>query len=123
MGIVGFVSIFDEFTRSPRKMRTRTATVDDCASCFSTLDLASGYWQVPLKEADRVNHYEFTVTFGLTNAPATFQRMMGRLLNGVEGCLVFLDDIIIFSNTRAEHNRILEEVLRRIHERFKTQEG
>ena len=97
--------------------------IDDCASCFSTLDLASGYWQVPLKEADRVNHYEFTVTFGLTNAPATFQRMMGRLLNGVEGCLVFLDDIIIFSNTRAEHNRILEEVLRRIHERFKTQEG
>ena len=99
MGIVGFVSIFDEFTRSPRKMRTRTATVDDCASCFSTLDLASGYWQVPLKEADRektafsvgVNHYEFTVTFGLTNVPATFQRMMGRLLNGVEGCLVFLD--------------------------------
>lgn len=78
---------------------------------------------MPLKEADRVNHYEFTVTFGLTNAPATFQRMMGRLLNGVEGCLVFLDDIIIFSNTRAEHNRILEEVLRRIHERFKTQEG
>ena len=93
------------------------------ASCFSTMDLASGYWQVPLKAADRektefsvgVNHYEFTVMpFGLTNAPATFQRMMGKLLNGVKGCLVFLDDIIIYSDTWEEHHQILEEVLRRI---------
>ena len=72
---------------------------------FSTLDLASGYWQVPLREEDMektafsvgADHYEFTVMpFGLTNAPATFQRMMGNLLKGIKGCLVFLDDIIIF---------------------------
>ena len=37
--------------------------------------------------------------FGLTNAPATFQRMMGNLLKGIKGCLVFIDDIIIFSHT------------------------
>ena len=90
---------------------------------FSTLDLASGYWQVPLKEEDRektafsvgLDHYEFTVMpFGLTNAPATFQRMMGKMLKGIKGCLVFLDDIIIFSDTWEEHQRILEEVFRRI---------
>ena len=93
------------------------------ARCFSTLDLASGYWQVPLREEDRektafsvgVNHYEFTVMpFGLTNAPATFQRMMSTILKGVKGCLVFLDDIIIFADTWEEHHPILEEVLGRI---------
>ena len=93
------------------------------ATYFSTLDLASGYWQVPLKEEDREktafsvgpNHYEFTVMpFGLTNAPATFQRMMGKLLRGIKGCLVFLDDIIIFADTWEEHQHILDEVLSRI---------
>jgi hypothetical protein len=93
------------------------------ATYFSTLDLVSGYWQVPLKEEDREktafsvgpNHYEFTVMhFGLTNAPATFQRMMGKLLRGIKGCLVFLDDIIIFADTWEEHQHILDEVLSRI---------
>ena len=71
------------------------------ARYFSTLDLASGYWQVPVNEKDigktaftvGSNHYEFTITpFGLTNAPATFQRMMTKLLHGIKGCLVFIDD-------------------------------
>ena len=93
------------------------------ARCFSTLDLASGYWQVPLREEDRektafsvgVNHYEFTVMpFGLTNALATFQRMMSTVLKGVKGYIVFLDDIIIFADTWEEHHPILEEVLGRI---------
>ena len=93
------------------------------ARCFSTLDLASGYWRVPLREEDRektafsvgVNHYEFTVMpFGLINAPATFQRMMSTFLKGVKGCLVFLDDIIIYADTWEEHHLILEEVLGRI---------
>jgi hypothetical protein len=93
------------------------------ARFFSTLDLASGYWQVPLREEDipktaftvGPNHYEFTVMpFGLTNAPATFQRMMTKLLHGISGCLVFIDDIIIFADTWEEHQKILEEVLHRI---------
>ncbi|CAB4022565.1 Retrovirus-related Pol poly from transposon, partial, partial [Paramuricea clavata] len=93
------------------------------ARYFSTLDLASGYWQVPLREEDMektafsvgANHYEFTVMpFGLTNAPATFQRMMGNILMGIKSCLVFMDDIIIFSDTWEEHQRILDEVFRRI---------
>ena len=93
------------------------------ARYFSTLDLASGYWQVPVNEEDigktaftvGSNHYEFTVMpFGLTNSPATFQRMMTKLLYGIKGCLVFIDDIIIFADTWDEHQRILEEVLRQI---------
>ena len=93
------------------------------ARYFSTLDLASGYWQVPVNEEDigktaftfGSNHHEFTVIpFGLTNAPATFQRMMAKLLHGIKGCLVFIDDIIFFADTWDEHQRILEEVLCRI---------
>ena len=63
-----------------------------------------------------MDHYEFTVmsfSFGLTNAPATFQRMMGNLLKGIKGCLVFIDDII-FSDTWEQHQRILDEVFRRV---------
>jgi hypothetical protein len=85
--------------------------------------LASGYWQVPLREEDipktafavGPNNYEFTVMpFGLTNASATFQRMMTKLLHEMSGCLVFIDDIIIFADTWEEHQKILEEVLHRI---------
>ena len=95
------------------------------ARYFTTLDLASGYWQVSVNEEDiektaitvGSNHYEFTVIpFGLTNAPATFQRMMTKLLHGIEGCLVFIDDIIIFADTWEEDQRILEETLCRIKE-------
>ena len=95
------------------------------AHYFTTLDLVSGYWQVPVNEEDiektaftvSSNHYEFTIMpFGLTNAPATFQRMMTKLLHGIEGCLVFIDDIIIFAYTWEEHQRILEETLCRIKE-------
>ena len=71
---------------------------------FSTLDLKSGYWQVELAEEDReksafsagVGLWQFTIMpFGLCNAPATFERLMDRVLNGVElsTALVYLDDI------------------------------
>ena len=92
---------------------------------FSSLDLASGYWQVPVNEEDiektaftvGSSHYEFTVmAFGMTNAPATFQRMMTKRLAGIEGSLVFIDDIIIFADTWEEYRRILEKVLRQIKE-------
>ena len=77
----------------------------DGADTFCTLDLASGYWQVKMAEADKcktafTSHrglFEFNVMpFGLCNAPATFQRMMDRLLGDLKHiCLVYLDDIIV----------------------------
>ena len=95
------------------------------ASYFTTLDLASGYWQVPLKEGDRqktafstpTGLWEFTVMpFGLCGAPASFQRLMEIMLTGLnwEMCLVYLDDIIIFSHTFEEHLSRLESVLSRL---------
>ena len=60
---------------------------------ITTLDLSKGYWQVPMKEEDKVKTafttpsglFQFTVMpFGLSGAPATFQRMMDRLIWGLE---------------------------------------
>ena len=74
------------------------------------LDLASGYWQVSLSPEGRcktafATHsglFQFKVMpFGLCNAPATFERLMDRVLQGLRWsrCLVYLDDIISFGTT------------------------
>lgn len=92
------------------------------ATWFSTLDLASGYWQIEVKEEDRpktafVTHrglYQFCVMpFGLCNAPATFERLMERVLGGLrwESCLVYLDDIIVHATTFEEHIQRLHTVV------------
>lgn len=92
------------------------------AEYFSSLDLRSGYWQIPMNEADKEKTafstpdglYEFNVMpFGLCNAPATFERMIDTVLRGLKWktCLCYLDDIVIFSTTFTEHLQRLDEVL------------
>ena len=103
------------------------ATPDSLAGSifFTTLDLASGYWQVELEPRDKEKtafstskgHFEFNVMpFGLTNAPATFQRLMECTLAGLVGdqCLIYLDDVIIFSSTFNDHLRRLASVFDRL---------
>ena len=93
---------------------------------FSTLDLKSGYWQVPITEQDKAKTafrtssgqlFEFNqVPFGLCNAPATFSRLMDRVLAGLhwETCLFHLDNIIVFSSTWEEHIARLRQVFERL---------
>lgn len=102
--------------------------IDDALDClqgaefFSSLDLRSGYWQVPMAEPDRPKTafvtpdglYEFNVMpFGLCNAPATFERMMDSVLRGLKWhiCLCYLDDIVVFSANFETHLSRLEQVL------------
>jgi hypothetical protein len=90
------------------------------ARYFSTLDLQSGFWQIPVNPGDvektafstARGHFEFPVMpFGLTNAPATFQRFMDIVLRDLKAfCLVYIDDIIIFSRTLEEHLQHLRQV-------------
>lgn len=95
------------------------------ASYFSTLDLASGYHQLLVKEEDRSKtafstdsgHYEYVrLPMGLMNSGRTFQRLMNRVLEGLSGkdCFVYLDDIVVYGRTLAEHNERLGRVFSRL---------
>ena len=97
------------------------------AKYFTTLDLQSGYWQVGLEEKSKEvtafttskGHWEFNVLpFGLTNAPATFQRLLDLVLTGLHWSefLVYLDDIIIFGRTFDERLSRLRTVLERLNQ-------
>jgi hypothetical protein len=97
------------------------------AQWFTTLDLASGYWQIKVKEEHqektafitKFGTYEFKVMpFGLCNAPATFQRTMDKVLRGIKDdfVMVYLDDVIIYSKTFEEHLQHIDEVFGRIRE-------
>ena len=91
------------------------------ARWFSRLDLASGYWQMPVAAKDRPKtvfsthrgQFQFKVMpFGSTNGPASFTRLMNLALDGLPWiyCLVYLDDIIVWSATFDEHLHRLRQV-------------
>ena len=91
------------------------------AKYFSTLDLKSGYWQVALDEKDKEKtaftcHYGLfsfnCLPFGLSNGPAVFQELMSIVLQGQERhALAYLDDVLVFSETKEQHLEHLQQVL------------
>ncbi|KRX64133.1 Retrovirus-related Pol polyprotein from transposon 17.6 [Trichinella sp. T6] len=97
------------------------------AQWFSTLDLASGYWQVEVEEQNP-EKTAFTTPFGLYQfkvmpfklciAPGTLQRLIETVLRGLVGSdyLVCLDDVIVFGKTAVEHTARLRKVFRRLRE-------
>ena len=96
------------------------------ASFFTVMDLRSGFWQVPVDSKDTAKTafitpfglFEWIVMpFGLTSAPATFQRLVNTRFSDCTGFVqAYLDDFIVFSNTREEHLRHLRLVLERLSE-------
>ena len=122
-----------------RKLNNRTIKdeyslprIEDTLDClhgavwFSTLDLKSGYWQVELEEeakpltAFTVGPLGFweceCMPFGLTNAPAAFQRLMECCLGELHlnWCIIYLDDIIVFSRIPEEHLQRLKAVFEKL---------
>ena len=92
---------------------------------FSTLDLTSGYWQVEMDPDDagktafctRYGLYQWRVMpFGLCNAPSTFERLMEKVLAGLQWkiALLYLDDVIVFSSTVEQQLDRLRLVFERI---------
>ena len=88
------------------------------AKWFSKIDLKGAYHKIRIQPGDewktafrtRYGHFEYMVMpFGLTNAPATFQGYINQALRGLvdDFCIVYLDDILIFSKTREEHTQHL----------------
>ena len=83
------------------------------ANFISTMDLTRGYWQVPVAERDRHK----VMPFGLQGAPATFQRMMDRLLTGAyDFAAAYLDDLVIYSSTWSDHLHHIRSMLHRLRE-------
>jgi len=102
----------DEFTERAGKARI-----------FSRIDLRKGYYQIMLREGDRVKTaftfkgklYQFKrMVFGACNAPQTFQRLMAKVLGDLPYAFTYLDDVLIYSDDPEEHLKHLREVLSRI---------
>lgn len=92
---------------------------------FSKIDLRNAYHRIRIREGDewktafrtRYGHFEYLVVpFGLTNAPATFQAYINNALQGLvdDFCVVYLDDILIFSKSEEEHYEHLELIIERL---------
>ncbi|GKA04191.1 putative reverse transcriptase domain-containing protein, partial [Tanacetum coccineum] len=92
------------------------------SSVYSKIDLRSGYHELRVRDADipktvfrtRYGHYEFQVMpFGLTNAPAVFMDLMNRVCRPYldKFVIVFIDDILIYSKTKEEHDAHLRLIL------------
>ena len=109
--------------RMPKIMETMVG-----ACIFSCMDLKSRFWQVKMAEESRqytaftvgsLDVYEFLrMPFGLCNAPATFQRLMQNCLSelNLTYALVYLDNVVVFSDTEKEHLKRLRAVLERFQE-------
>jgi len=92
---------------------------------YTTLDLAQGHHQVKMHPEPQEKtafstdkgHFEFTkVPFGLKGAPATFQWLMNAVLTGLKGlkAFVYLDDIVIYAHSFADHTRKLQKIFKRL---------
>ena len=95
------------------------------ARVFSKLDANSGFWQVPLsRESAKLTtfitpfgRYHFNrLPFGITSAPEHFQRRMQAVLQGLEGVVCLMDDVLVHGRTQAEHDQRLTAVLEKLME-------
>ena len=84
------------------------------AKFVSTFDMLKGYWQVPLTQrACEISAfvtpsglYQYKVMpFGMKNSPATFQRMVNKLVRDIDGCEGYIDDVVIYSDNWSDHIR------------------
>ena len=90
---------------------------------FSKIDLCKGYWQIPMRLQDRDltsfltpdGLYRFKVMpFGMSNSPATFNRLMRQVLRGLKHTVCFLDDILIHTQSFEDHILEVRSVLERL---------
>ncbi|PIK60059.1 hypothetical protein BSL78_03057 [Apostichopus japonicus] len=103
--------------------------IDDCidqigqSKYVTKFDLLKGYWEIPLSEAAKrisafvtpCGLYQYTVMpFGMKNAPATFQRFINTLVGDLQGCSVYIDDIVIYSQTWQEHIAQIRSLMERL---------
>ncbi|KAG0440342.1 Retrovirus-related Pol polyprotein from transposon 17.6 [Dictyocoela muelleri] len=90
---------------------------------FSKIDLKNGFSQIKLAESSRditsltifrLQYRYKRISFGTKSRPKIFQRTINKILDGIENCIIYIDDIIIYGLTDNEHNVILIKVLERL---------
>ena len=92
------------------------------SAVFTTLDLQSGYWQLPVRKTDRPKTAFcpgpgmglYQLPFGLTGAPSSFQRLMDKVMRGLPFVSTYLDDVLIYSLDYKTHRIHLEQVFQRL---------
>ena len=122
----GFRFCTDFFRKVNDKTKSDSFPIPRIADCIdqignakfvSTFDMLKGYWQVPLTQRAREisafvtpsGLYQYKVMpFGMKNAPATFQRMVNKLVRDMDGCKGYIDDVVIFSDNWSDHIRQIE---------------
>ena len=113
--------------RHPLPLITETLDRLRGAKVFTKLDIRNAYHRIRIRPGDewktafrtRYGHFEYKVMpFGLANAPATFQAYMNETLEGLVDtiCVVYLDDILIYSSKEEDHTHHVREVLGRLRE-------
>ena len=120
---------YRKLNKSLKRSKFQIPTFDELVSklsgakFLSKLDAASGFYQIPLSEKARnfttfitpFGRYRFKrLPMGINIAPEIYQRKMMELLEGIEGVLIYMDDVLIFGKDRASHDEILKLVLDRI---------
>ena len=93
------------------------------AKIFTKLDANCGFWQIPLTQSSRllttfitpIGRFCFNkLPFGITSTPEYFQKRMSQILDGLEGVLCQIDDVLVYGQDEAEHDRRVTAVLKRI---------
>lgn len=118
-----------QLNKSVRRETYPLPQVDDAlaslanAKYFSKMDANCGFWQIKLHKESREyttfitpfgRYYFKRMPFGISSAPENFQRQMTTMLEGVEGVLCHMDDVLVFGSTTEEHDQRLECVLKRL---------
>jgi hypothetical protein len=107
-------------------------TVDECigdigrsgSTIFSTLDLSSGFWQLPLEDNSQrytaftiqnMGQFKWTRTSqGLHSAPSQYQRLMELTMKGLHNVIVYIDDLLVHTSTHADHRKSLQSLFDRL---------